>query len=129
MNYPSPDRTNSCLHHSGCPKTNNHQTLKALMLSCLVLNIHLVSVFLPLSSYFLDIEYLLGRLLYTTGDVSGAVRHFLGLLRWSSASSSPLAQLSSHAVDITKDPGNSDKVFLEDFQVAISVMHILPSFS
>lgn len=66
------------------------------------------------------IEHPLGRLLYTTGDVSGAVRHFLGLLRWSSASSSPLAQLSSHTVDITKDPGNSDKVFLEDFQVAIS---------
>ncbi|KAG0696032.1 ER-golgi trafficking TRAPP I complex 85 kDa subunit-domain-containing protein [Suillus ampliporus] len=61
-----------------------------------------------------------GRLLYTTGDGAGAVRYFLGLLRWSSASSSPLAQLSNHTVDITKDPSNSDKVFLEDFQVAIS---------
>jgi len=66
------------------------------------------------------IEHPLGRLLYTTGDAPGAVRHFLGLLRWSSASSSPLAQLSSHTADLTKDPSNSDKVFLEDFQVAIS---------
>ncbi|KAG2369466.1 ER-golgi trafficking TRAPP I complex 85 kDa subunit-domain-containing protein [Suillus spraguei] len=69
---------------------------------------------------FLDMVYLLGRLLYTTGDVAGAVRHLLGLLRWSSASSSPLARLSSHTMDITKDPSDSDKVFLEDFQVAIS---------
>ncbi|KAG2075048.1 hypothetical protein BDR04DRAFT_1006461 [Suillus decipiens] len=66
------------------------------------------------------IEHPLGKLLYTTGDVSGAVRHLLGLLQWSSASSSPLARLSSHTVDITKDPSDSDKVFLEDFQVAIS---------
>lgn len=66
------------------------------------------------------IEHPLGRLLYTTGDVAGAVRHLLGLLRWSSASSSPLARLSSHTMDITKDPSDSDKVFLEDFQVAIS---------
>lgn len=124
MNCPSPDRTNSCPRHFGCLKTNNHQTLRALMLSCLVLNIHLASVFRALSYSFLDMVYLLGRLLYTTGDVSGAVRHFLGLLRWSSASSSPLARLSSHTVDITKDPSSSDKVFLEDFQVAISVIHL-----
>ncbi|OJA16247.1 hypothetical protein AZE42_00079 [Rhizopogon vesiculosus] len=61
-----------------------------------------------------------GRLLYTTGDIPGAVRCFLGLLRWSSASSSPLAQLSTRTMDSTKDPSNSDKVFLEDFQVAVS---------
>ncbi|KAG1875607.1 ER-golgi trafficking TRAPP I complex 85 kDa subunit-domain-containing protein [Suillus subalutaceus] len=54
------------------------------------------------------IEHPLGRLLYTTGDVPGAHHP------------SPLAQLSSHTVDITTDPSNSDKVFLEDFQVAIS---------
>lgn len=127
MNCPSPDRTNCCRRHFGCLKTNNHQTLRALMLSCLVLSIHLESVFRILASSFFDMMYLLGRLLYTTGDVSGAVRHFLGLLRWSSASSSPLARLSSHTVDITKDPSNSDKVFLEDFQVAISVMYLFPS--
>ncbi|KAG1867623.1 hypothetical protein C8R48DRAFT_772112 [Suillus tomentosus] len=51
------------------------------------------------------------------------LRALLYTVQWEStltiASSSPLAHLSSHTVDITKDPGNSDKVFLEDFQVAI----------
>lgn len=77
-------------------------------------------------SSFLNAAYVLGRLLYTTGDIPGAVRCFLSLLRWSSASTSPLAQLSNRTVDNTKDPSNSDKVFLEDFQVAISVMHLFP---
>lgn len=46
------------------------------------------------------------------------MRYFLGRFQWSLASSSLLAQLSSHTVDVTKDLSDSDKVFLEDFQVA-----------
>ncbi|KAF8846247.1 hypothetical protein BDN67DRAFT_986591 [Paxillus ammoniavirescens] len=65
------------------------------------------------------IEHPLGRLLYTTGDIKGAVKFFLGLLRWSSASSSPLAKLNRDSGDGIEVP-NDDKVFLEDFRVALS---------
>ncbi|KAJ7169750.1 ER-golgi trafficking TRAPP I complex 85 kDa subunit-domain-containing protein [Mycena filopes] len=63
------------------------------------------------------IEHPLGRLLYTTGDVAGAVRFFLGLLRGSSLPSS----ITANATAITGDgfPG-TDKVFLDDFRVAFA---------
>ncbi|KAF5384925.1 hypothetical protein D9615_001402 [Tricholomella constricta] len=66
-----------------------------------------------------SIEHPLGRLLYTTGNVAGAVRFFLGLLRGSSGVSSPFARLSSPGVvgEGTKLP-STDKVFLDDFRVA-----------
>ncbi|KIK93997.1 hypothetical protein PAXRUDRAFT_480682 [Paxillus rubicundulus Ve08.2h10] len=67
-----------------------------------------------------SIEHPLGRLLYTTGDIKGAVKIFLGLLRWSSASSSPLATLNGDSGDGIKEVSNYDKVFLEDFKVALS---------
>ncbi|KAF9229138.1 hypothetical protein BS17DRAFT_742850 [Gyrodon lividus] len=67
-----------------------------------------------------SIEHPLGRLLYTTGDIKGAVKSFLGLLRWSSASSSPLAKLNRDSGDGSKEVFNPDKVFLEDFRVALS---------
>ncbi|KAF9244569.1 ER-golgi trafficking TRAPP I complex 85 kDa subunit-domain-containing protein [Melanogaster broomeanus] len=70
------------------------------------------------------IEHPLGRLLYTTGDVKGAVKFFLGLLRWSSASSSPLAKLNHDSRDGNQEISNSDKVFLEDFRVALSVIDL-----
>ncbi|KAF8078759.1 ER-golgi trafficking TRAPP I complex 85 kDa subunit-domain-containing protein [Lyophyllum atratum] len=68
------------------------------------------------------IEHPLGRLLYTTGDVAGAVRFFLGLLRGSSALPSPPVPLPSSNGAVsegTKLPG-TDKVFLDDFRVAYS---------
>ncbi|KAJ7900204.1 ER-golgi trafficking TRAPP I complex 85 kDa subunit-domain-containing protein [Mycena olivaceomarginata] len=66
------------------------------------------------------IEHPLGRLLYTTGDVAGAVRYFLGLLRGSSL---PL-RLSTTNGSATGDDANfagTDKVFLDDFRVAFAV--------
>lgn len=74
------------------------------------------------------IEYLTclsGRLLYTTGDVAGAVRLFMGLLRGSSQSYSPILPLPPHSGAIngaTKIPG-TDKVFLDDFRVAFAVSY------
>ncbi|KAG6818052.1 hypothetical protein H0H87_009207 [Tephrocybe sp. NHM501043] len=61
------------------------------------------------------IEHPLGRLLYTTGDVAGAVRFFLGLLR--GTQSSPLS--SPTPSEGNKFPG-TDKVFLDDFRVAFA---------
>ncbi|KAH7928488.1 hypothetical protein BV22DRAFT_1082749 [Leucogyrophana mollusca] len=66
------------------------------------------------------IEHPLGRLLYTTGDVAGAVRFFLGLLRWSSASSSPLAKMRNQGEEDAKEMSSTDNVLLEDFRVAFS---------
>ena len=64
-----------------------------------------------------------GRLLYTTGDVPGAVRLFLDLLRGSHESHSRLFLLPSMTdmVDeAAKIPG-ADKVYLDDFRVAFAV--------
>ncbi|KAJ6604519.1 ER-golgi trafficking TRAPP I complex 85 kDa subunit-domain-containing protein [Mycena vulgaris] len=60
------------------------------------------------------IEHPLGRLLYTTGDVAGAVRFFLGLLRGSSPPPPPPANAT-----VDNIPG-TDKVFLDDFRVAFA---------
>ncbi|THV07645.1 hypothetical protein K435DRAFT_825459 [Dendrothele bispora CBS 962.96] len=60
------------------------------------------------------IEHPLGRLLYTTGEVKEAVGIFLGLLyRTSSTALSSLGPLSNES------PGETDKVYLEDFRVAL----------
>ncbi|KIJ68594.1 hypothetical protein HYDPIDRAFT_125323 [Hydnomerulius pinastri MD-312] len=80
----------------------------------------LASDFAGFDAVMSGIEHPLGRLLYTTGDIKGAVRFFLGLLRWSSASSSPLAKLDREGGDGVKEASGSDKVFLEDFRVALS---------
>ena len=61
----------------------------------------------------------LGRMLYTTGDVTGAVRLFLGLVR-GAASFSYNARLQEG----TKILGN-DKLYLDDFRVAYSVSLII----
>ncbi|KAJ7275176.1 ER-golgi trafficking TRAPP I complex 85 kDa subunit-domain-containing protein [Mycena haematopus] len=67
------------------------------------------------------IEHPLGRLLYTTGDVAGAVRYFLGLLRGSS-----FLPLRPPSVTNGIAPANdlnfsgTDKVFLDDFRVAFA---------
>jgi hypothetical protein len=55
-------------------------------------------------------------MLYTTGDVTAAVRLFLGLVR-GAASFSYNARLLQ---DDTKNLGN-DKLYLDDFRVAYSV--------
>ncbi|GBE78241.1 hypothetical protein SCP_0111240 [Sparassis crispa] len=64
------------------------------------------------------IEHELGRLMYTTGNTEGAVRYFLGLLRWCSLH----PQLPSHSANGTASsevkPVTTDKVYLEDFRVA-----------
>ncbi|KAJ7492750.1 ER-golgi trafficking TRAPP I complex 85 kDa subunit-domain-containing protein [Mycena latifolia] len=62
------------------------------------------------------IEHPLGRLLYTTGDVAGAVRFFLGLLRGSSL---PPPPLTNGNATVDNFPG-TDKVFLDDFRVAFA---------
>ncbi|KAG8949630.1 hypothetical protein FRC04_008376 [Tulasnella sp. 424] len=51
-----------------------------------------------------SIELSLGRMKYTTGDVAGAVKLFLGLLRGS--------------VVVQGVPGDGDKVLLEDYRLA-----------
>lgn len=59
-----------------------------------------------------------GRLLYTTGDVAGAVKLFLGLLRGSSAFTS-----AGHLAlpDGTPKHSSNDKLYLDDFRVAFNV--------
>ncbi|KIO33692.1 hypothetical protein M407DRAFT_231895, partial [Tulasnella calospora MUT 4182] len=51
-----------------------------------------------------SIEHSLGRMKYTTGDVAGAVKLFLGLLKGS--------------VVVQGVPGDGDKVLLEDYRLA-----------
>ncbi|PFH54797.1 hypothetical protein AMATHDRAFT_135105 [Amanita thiersii Skay4041] len=63
------------------------------------------------------IEHPLGRLLYTTGDVLGAVKLFAGLLKGSS-SLSGTDQLNDKTPDL--QGLISDKIFLEDFRVALT---------
>ncbi|KIM47871.1 hypothetical protein M413DRAFT_211893 [Hebeloma cylindrosporum] len=64
------------------------------------------------------IEHPLGRLLYTTGDVSGAVALFLSLLKGASAVSSTVGQLNLGEAPL-RTPG-SDKLYLDDFRVAFN---------
>ncbi|KAF7306800.1 hypothetical protein MIND_00471700 [Mycena indigotica] len=52
------------------------------------------------------IEHPLGRLLYTTGDVAGAVKLFMGLLRGDAS--------------LASEGPRSDKVFMDDFRVAFA---------
>jgi hypothetical protein len=94
------------------------------MLSCRVLNIRWVWPFTFTFSCVCHIQRLptLGRLLYTTGNVAGAVRFFLGLLRGSTVSSpSPIPlPVNGNANGESNIPG-TDKVFLDDFRVAFTV--------
>ncbi|KAJ7654956.1 ER-golgi trafficking TRAPP I complex 85 kDa subunit-domain-containing protein [Mycena polygramma] len=63
------------------------------------------------------IEHPLGRLLYTTGDVAGAVRLFLGLLRGSTL---PLPPANGNAVVDESNLSGTHKVCLDDFRVAFA---------
>ncbi|KAK0464963.1 ER-golgi trafficking TRAPP I complex 85 kDa subunit-domain-containing protein [Desarmillaria tabescens] len=72
------------------------------------------------------IEHPLGRLLYTTGDVLDAVRFFLGLLRGTSATSSQLSGLVTN-VDGEPHAPSTDKLFLDDFRVALAHYISTPS--
>lgn len=60
------------------------------------------------------IESALGKLLYTTGDVEGAVRVFLQLIR-----PAPLLALGGAIGGV--DAAQTDRVILEDFHVAFKV--------
>jgi trafficking protein particle complex subunit 8 len=64
-----------------------------------------------------------GRLLYTTGDTEGAVRYFLGLLREAGPRTSTPNGLGLVTEDVsTPDKQTStDRVYLEDFRVALKV--------
>lgn len=65
-----------------------------------------------------------GRLHYTTGNVEAAVQFFLKLLRGSSEPVDRAAMLgltNGNIADGSKAMG-SDKVFLEDFRVALQVI-------
>lgn len=69
-----------------------------------------------------------GRLLYTTGDVEGAVKLFLGLLRGTSSGLSSLSlrgpimgQNGAVPIPTQETQVNLDKIFLEDFRVAFKV--------
>ncbi|KNZ75648.1 hypothetical protein J132_02422 [Termitomyces sp. J132] len=77
----------------------------------------------PLETYGIDaimsnIEHSLGRLLYTTGDVAGAVRFFLGLLRGSTGNPSRTSSSPSTGNDGENKLPYTDKVYLDDFRVA-----------
>ncbi|KAG7450664.1 uncharacterized protein BT62DRAFT_927934 [Guyanagaster necrorhizus] len=72
------------------------------------------------------IEHPLGRLLYTTGDVLDAVGFFLGLLRGTSAASSQLSGLVTN-VDGEPPAPSTDKLFLDDFRVALAHYISTPS--
>ncbi|TFK56961.1 hypothetical protein OE88DRAFT_1715773 [Heliocybe sulcata] len=66
------------------------------------------------------IEHALGRLLYTTGDIEGAITAFLGLLRRSSTcyvSPQPVVT-NGKALESTANPSATDRIYLEDFRVA-----------
>lgn len=70
--------------------------------------------------YTLGFKIGLGRLLYTTGDISTAVKIFLGLLRGVSPQSLSLTT-KDPAVDGDNKVSGTDKVFLDDFRVAFAV--------
>lgn len=63
----------------------------------------------------------LGRMLYTTGDVAGAVQLFLSLVRGAASFSYNACLLQDGTA---KTPGN-DKLYLDDFRVAYSVCSII----
>ncbi|KAH8102427.1 ER-golgi trafficking TRAPP I complex 85 kDa subunit-domain-containing protein [Cristinia sonorae] len=68
------------------------------------------------------IEHELGRLLYTTGDTAGAVQYFLGLLQEHKTVSSTPAEGLGITINGTSHEGKhggADKVYLEDFRVAL----------
>lgn len=66
------------------------------------------------------IEHELGRLVYTMGDTEGAVRYFIGLLRRPSVSSEiPHDQVQVGSDGLFEAEISPDKVFLEDFRVAL----------
>lgn len=71
------------------------------------------------------IEHELGRLMYTTGDTAGAVKHFLGLLR---GAPTPLSPSIPSGLGISNGGTpldgrqTTDKVYLEDFRVALKVV-------
>ena len=74
----------------------------------------------------------IGRLLYTTGDVDGAVKLFLSLLKGTSSGSpslslpAPVMGPNGTVVALTQEVQvNLDKIFLEDFRVAFSVSQFL----
>lgn len=68
--------------------------------------------------------------MYTTGDVGGAVRFFLGLLHGSDdpSSSTNFPKANGEANGNLKSLG-TDKVFLEDFRVAFAVSVLLTRLS
>ncbi|KAI0788537.1 ER-golgi trafficking TRAPP I complex 85 kDa subunit-domain-containing protein [Abortiporus biennis] len=72
------------------------------------------------SAILAGIDHELGRLLYTTGDTEGAVRHFLELLQGSPTTSRvALVGLGVSNGDLSSEgPVSTDKVYLEDFRVA-----------
>ncbi|KII93831.1 hypothetical protein PLICRDRAFT_36073 [Plicaturopsis crispa FD-325 SS-3] len=68
------------------------------------------------------IEHPLGRLLYTTGEVAEAVRLFLGLLKRSQQITLDNYQspnINGYANGEPKSVSTTDRVFLEDFRVAL----------
>lgn len=67
------------------------------------------------------IEHALGRLLYTTGNIEGAIDYFLGLLRRPSTcftSCQPPVMTNGKAAESGVDPSATDRIYLEDFRVA-----------
>jgi trafficking protein particle complex subunit 8 len=62
-------------------------------------------------------------MLYTTGDMAGAVRLFLGLLRGSATFSYNARLLQDSPARISEN----DKLYLDDFRVAYSVSSIIQS--
>lgn len=70
-----------------------------------------------------------GRLLYTTGDTEGAVRFFLSLLI-GSPNPVPLPTVAVTNGDASLgNRENTDKVFLDDFRVAVKVPYHIASSS
>ncbi|KAI6031618.1 ER-golgi trafficking TRAPP I complex 85 kDa subunit-domain-containing protein [Pisolithus microcarpus] len=64
------------------------------------------------------VEHPLGRLLYATGEIRGALKLFLGLLRWSSAVSTGAKNDDGDKEEFL----DSDESYLEDFTVALSYL-------
>lgn len=75
----------------------------------------------PLSIYLFSFTLTLARLLYTTGEVSEAVRMFLAILRGSPYLITS-RQLDALALGL-EEPGftSEDKLFLDDFRVSFTV--------
>ncbi|KIO08413.1 hypothetical protein M404DRAFT_134508 [Pisolithus tinctorius Marx 270] len=69
------------------------------------------------------VEHPLGRLLYATGEVHGAIKLFLGLLRLSSAVSDGENRYDGNS----EESLDSDKSYLEDFTVALSHLKSISS--